>query len=282
MLLKIHIHNKCSCLRKTGIILLSLLMYTMVGAQSTETTDTVPVLKYEIDTTVLPPPEEAPAEETVTEVTVDEKLPETEYFLRKEFTGGFADSLKIQKLPDSFVKRMQNDDAFWYANEVFQKKEPKKLDGSFIDSTLFQTILWLIIIGGFATFLMMYLYNSNAGLFRKSKTIGIEETNEETSDIFAINYQKEIDKAISKSDYRLAIRMMFLRVLRNLADRNIIQYKQDNTNFDYLLQLQPTGMYADFFRITRNYEYSWYGQFEVDKDKFDLIKKDFDHFDRKF
>lgn len=281
MLLRMNIYNKSIWQRKAIILFFFLLMYNMVVAQSTEATDTVPVLKYEIDTTVLPPQDEAPAEETVTEVTVDEKLPETEYFLRKEFTGGFADSLKIQKLPDSFVKRMQNDDAFWYANEIFRKKEPQKFDGSFIDSTLFQTILWLIIIGGFATFLMMYLYNSNTGLFRKSKTIGIEETNEETSDIFAINYQKEIDKAISKSDYRLAIRMMFLRVLKNLADRNIIQYKQDNTNFDYLLQLQPTGMYADFFRITRNYEYSWYGQFEVDKDKFDLIKKDFDHFDRK-
>lgn len=276
-----NIYNKSIWQRKAIILFFFLLMYDMVVAQSTEATDTVPVLKYEIDTTVLSPQDEAPAEETVTEVTVDEKLPETEYFLHKEFTGGFGDSLKIQKLPDSFVKRMQNDDAFWYANEIFKKKEPQKFDGSFIDSTLFQTILWLIIIGGFATFLMMYLYNSNAGLFRKSKTINIEESTEETSDIFAINYQKEIDKAISKSDYRLAIRMMFLRVLKNLADRNIIQYKQDNTNFDYLLQLQPTGMYADFFRITRNYEYSWYGQFEVDKDKFDLIKKDFDHFDRK-
>lgn len=256
-------------------------MYTMVGAQSTETTDTVPVLKYEIDTTVLPPQVEAPAEEIVTEVTVDEKLPETEYFLRKEFTAGFTDSLKIQKLPDSFVKRMQNDDAFWYANETFQKKEPQKLNVGFLNTTIFQTLLWLIIIGGFATFLIMYLYNSNAGLFRKSNSIATGEADRETTDIFSINYQKEIDKAVSKSDYRLAIRLMFLRLLKNLSDRNIIQYKQDNTNFDYLLQLQPTGMYADFFRITRNYEYSWYGQFEVDKDKFDVIKKDFDHFDRK-
>lgn len=282
MLLKVSKYNECRLIKRMGIVFLFLLIQNLLQAQSSEAVDTVPVLKYEIDTTVLPPPqEEQPGEEVQSEVAVDEKMPETEYFLRKEFTGNFTDSFKLQKLPDSFIKRLQNDDAFWYANEVFRKREPKKPTRSFIDTSFFQTLLWFIIIGGFATFLIMYLYNSNAGLFRKSQALDVEEYEFETNDIFAINYQKEIDKAISTGDYRLAVRLMFLRLLKNLSERNIIQYKQDNTNFDYLLQLQSTGMYPDFFRITRNYEYSWYGQFEIDKDKFDMIKKDFDHFDRK-
>ncbi|HZI53380.1 MAG TPA: hypothetical protein VFD56_06750, partial [Chitinophagaceae bacterium] len=145
----------------------------------------------------------------------------------------------------------------------------------------FQTLLWFIIIGGFAAFLILYLYNSNVGLFRKSSIIAAEESDSETGDIFAINYQREIDKSVASGNYRLAVRLMFLRLLKNLSDKNIIQYKQDNTNLDYLMQLQTGGMYADFFRLTRNYEYCWYGQFEIDKEKFTVIKKDFDSFDRK-
>ncbi len=94
----------------------------------------------------------------------------------------------------------------------------------------------------------------------------------ETNDIFAINYQKEIDKAVGMNNYRLAVRLMFLRLLRNLSDKNIIQYKQDSTNFDYMMQLRSTGMYPDFFRLTRNYEYSWYGQFDIDKEKYSSLK----------
>ena len=73
---------------------------------------------------------------------------------------------------------------------------------------------------------------------------------------------------------------MFLRILKNLSDKKIIQYKQDRTNFDYLLQLHSTKYYADFFRLTRNYEYSWYGQFDIEPEKFSIIKNDFENFDR--
>ena len=178
------------------------------------------------------------------------------------------------------MQRLREDDAFWYANEVFKKKQQQEGEG-FTSHPLFQTLLWIAIIGGFAIFLMLYLSNSNAGLFRKSNNITVEDDSVDTDDIFAINYQKEIDKAVGMSNYRLAVRLMFLRLLKKLSDNNVIQYKQDSTNFDYLLQLQPTAMYPDFFKLTRNYEYSWYGQFEIDKEKFALVKMDFDKFEGK-
>ena len=84
---------------------------------------------------------------------------------------------------------------------------------------------------------MFYLADSNVGLFRRRKTLvdpastGEEEIPE---DIFAINYQKEIDKAAAQGNYRLGIRLMFLRLLRSLSEKkNIIQYKRDRTNLDY-------------------------------------------------
>ena len=106
-----------------------------------------------------------------------------------------------------------------------------------------------------------------------------EEAIAETDNIFEINYQREIDKAVSNGNYRFAVRLMFLRLLKNLSDKKVIHYKQDSTNFDYLLQLHPTKYYHDFFRLTRNYEYSWYGQFDIDPEKFSLIRKDFENFD---
>jgi hypothetical protein len=45
------------------------------------------------------------------------------------------------------------------------------------------------------------------------------------------------------------------------------------------MQLSPTKYYQDFFRITRNYEYSWYGKFEVNEDAYRIIRQDFEQFD---
>jgi hypothetical protein len=96
----------------------------MLFAQNNDKVDTVPVLKYELDTTTIPTvlEEEPPAEETYSQDDNVDKEDKAEYFLRKEFTGGFSDSISIRRLPDSVVKNLQEDDAFWYANEVFKKK----------------------------------------------------------------------------------------------------------------------------------------------------------------
>ncbi len=210
-----------------------------------------------------------------------------EYFLNKREYEGDSLSVQQRKLSDSLVKKMQADKDFWYANASFEKVKKKEQNsaGSYYvplgQRAWFQTLVWLVIIGGFAAFLMIYLTGSNVGLFRKKNVVTKDDEVEGiTEDIFAINYQKEIDKAAMQGNYRLAVRLMYLRLLKNMSEKNIIQYKQDKTNFDYLLQLHPAKHYNSFFRITRNYEYSWYGKFDVSEDAYRVISSEFDQFDR--
>jgi hypothetical protein len=134
---------------------------------------------------------------------------------------------------------------------------------------------------GFTVFLIIYLGNSNVGIFRR-KVIRATGNEDEPmpDDIFAINYQKEIDKAVFSGNYRLAVRLHYLQLLKQMADRGTIHYTQDKTNFDYLVELQPTAYYDHFFRATRNYEYSWYGKFPVSENAYQLIRKDFSDLDQ--
>ena len=264
-----------------GILILFLSCYIYSGAQETEKRDTPIVLKYKLDSLTVAEDEERPEEENYSQEEISDSTTNPEYFLRKEFTGRLFDSVLFRKVPDSVMNVFRADDAFWYANEVFRKKQPKRANLSFLSQPFFQALLWIIVIAGFVTFLIMYLYSSNVGIFRRTSIISQEDSVAETEDIFAINYQREIDRSVEAGNYRLAVRLMFLRLLKNLSDRNIIQYKPDNTNLDYLMQLRAGNMYGDFFRLTRNYEYCWYGQFQIDKGKFEVIKKDFDVFDRK-
>ena len=273
---------------KTGILFLFILLNLFLHAQpvtpkaeETASPDTIR-LKYQLDTiaTVIETADTVVQDEYADETNEEDTI-EQEYFLQKEFSGGLPDTIQFRRLGDKMIKALRDDEAFWYANESFKKKEKKKDEMNFTADPIFQSLLWLVIIGGFVTFLILYLKNSHAGLFRRSSNIADEETEVETNDIFSINYQKEIDKAAGMSNYRLAVRLMFLRLLRDMSDKNIIQYKHDNTNFDYMVQLQSTGMYPDFFRLARNYEYSWYGQFDIDKEKYSIIKNEFNKFERK-
>ena len=242
------------------------------------------IIRAQTDSTILSDSLAPEITETPAEVSTGDPDP-NEFFLNKlDFV---PDSSILQRhLPDSLVTKMKEDDDFWYANaEIQEEKIPEDKASGYEPigrRTWFQTLLWLLIIGGFAAAIIWYLSGGNVGLFRR-KNRDVENTGEEeteTEDIFAINYQKEIDKAEANGNFRLAIRLMFLRLLKDMAVKNIIEYKQGRTNLDYLIQLHPTGYYNNFFRITRNYEYSWYGKFEVGEETYRVIRNDFTQFDR--
>lgn len=228
-----------------------------------------------IDSTIIE--EVEPADEYTDD---GEKASEDDYFWEKEYQDDSWMQYKQRKVSDSTLKKMQEGDDFWYANAVFNKEGKKeKKQGGYIplgQRQWFQTLIWIIIVGGFVTFLIMYLAGSEVGLFRKkSIPVNSQQGEEEMpEDIFAINYQKEIDKAAAQENYRLAVRLMFLRLLKRMSEKNVISYKQDKTNLDYLMQLYSTRYYHDFFRITRHYEYSWYGKFEVSRDAYQQISKE--------
>jgi len=236
------------------------------------------VMKAQQDTVQEPPAEITTVDD---EYQVDPVTNKTVYFSEKETQLNSHDSIQLRKVPDSIIKALQAKDDFWYVNYIFKKKKEEINEGTPItQSTFFQTLLWTVIIGGFVAFLIIYLANSNIGLFRQSgrQIASDEEELIATDNIFEINYQREIDKAVNNGNYRLAVRLLFLRSLKNLSDKNVIQYKQDRTNLDYLMQLHRTKYYNDFFRITRNYEYAWYGLFEISRDKYNVIKNDFENF----
>ena len=193
-----------------------------------------------------------------------------------------VDTIRLRQVPGSVVDSLKKDDAFWYADHVFKKKEIKEERARDIKPPpqwMNMTTLVIIVVI-FLAVLAWYLFKNN--IITKKQAI-FKEGKEEISDenIFNINYQKEIQKAIGTSNYRLAVRLMFLRLLKNLSQKNIIQYKQERTNFDYLSQLYSTGYYNDFFRLTRNYEYAWYGKFDISTDGFGIIKSEFEKFDHK-
>lgn len=185
-----------------------------------------------------------------------------------------------RKLPDSVVKAVKNDEAYWYANLAPEKKEIKPRR-SFTDMSWFRTLFWILITGAFVALLAWFLATGNIFLFRKkSKPIKEEEETGDTENIHELDFDKEIRQAIDAKNFRLAIRMLYLQTLRRLSDKELINYTHERTNSDYLRQLSGTRFYKEFFRLTRNFEYTWYGEFPVNEETFSLIQKDFSDFNQ--
>jgi hypothetical protein len=207
------------------------------------------------------------------------------YFIYKQYRDS-PPALPVRYIPASRMREVKGEKAFWYADAVFETPPEKTPDiQPYVPLTQrdwFKTLIWLIIIGGFAAFLMIYLSGNQFGIFRR-KAVPLLQDEEESmpEDIFAIQYQREIDKAVNQGNFRLAVRLMYLRALREMSEKGVIRYTQDKTNFEYLIQVHPTPFYPAFFKVTRDYEFTWYGKFPVNEEAFHVIRKDFDDLENK-
>lgn len=211
------------------------------------------------------------------------------YFTAIEYQDRSADTVRTRHIADSVTRRLKQEDDFWYADKDFRKKkevpeETREAYTPLLERLWFRTLLWLVVIGGFVAFIIWYLAGNEFGLFRKTARSFQESPQEEEmpENIFEINYQRELEKAIARGDYRLGVRLLYLQLLKRMAEKSVISYKQDKTNSDYLFTLLGSKYYDGFFRMTRHYEYTWYGHFDVPESTFGIIRQDFDQYQKQY
>lgn len=213
-----------------------------------------------------------------------------------EFREPGDHKIATRRVPDGKVKKLKSDENYWYVDQVpsgdressppavNQKGEKERQERITRSRQLnfpswVRVLFWVILIGVFIALLIWFLATSDIRLFRKKPRPVEEQVGEQpTEDIFEMNFEREIQKAIGTKNYRLAVRLMYLRTLRDLSNRNLINYTHEKTNSDYLFQLTGTPYYKNFFRLTRSFDYTWYGHFELSQDGFGRIQNDFSSF----
>jgi len=113
----------------------------------------------------------------------------------------------------------------------------------------------------------------------RAKTVEIPYE-ESLENIHEINFDDEIEKAISNLNYRLAVRLLYLRSLKQLSDAQLIHWQIEKTNSAYLNELANPEQKQSFGLLTRQFEYIWYGDFFIDSSSFQNINGLFHDFKR--
>lgn len=223
---------------------------------------------------------------------LDEAPNKVLYFTGKEDTTALYDSSTVlwRSVPDGVVQEWKHDDAFWYADKNLQqkKKEFKRQNDSwwkrllesifnFLSNPIVLRILFYCIIFLFVLAAAWFLINNQMNIFGKSKgriktTRDLHTSGE---DLLNTDLDQALRDAEQNKDYRLAVRIRYLLLLKVLSEQQLIQYREDATNLDYLTQLYGRSYYQPFFSLTRHYEYAWYGEAEVTANVYQRLTSDF-------
>jgi len=98
---------------------------------------------------------------------------------------------------------------------------------------------------------------------------------ESEEDISQINFDELIAAAAQRKDYKLAVRYLFLKSLKLLSEKEIIELRNNKTNYQYLSEIKNNRISSAFQIATSRFEWIWYGDFPVDDNVMKSSQKDF-------
>lgn len=130
-------------------------------------------------------------------------------------------------------------------------------------------IIVYILMGILVVFLMVrVLVNEKFNSIFTKKAKSIIDIDLSEQHIENIDLDTLLSDALEQKNYRLAIRYHFLKILKRLSEKGIIDWHFEKTNSDYQKEIEKPDIQARFKEVAHIYDYIWYGEQEIDSTKF--------------
>ena len=148
------------------------------------------------------------------------------------------------------------------------------------DDFLHDWLPWIVIVGALGV-VGGKLYRARmGGLLGEADRGLVGDMDELTEDVTGVDLERAIAEAADSGRYRRAVRLLYLRALRDLAERDLIDYRRERTNADYLKDLSNRPIGPLFEQITLLFEFIWYGDQSIDRLTFPRVHESFTRFQR--
>ncbi len=144
-----------------------------------------------------------------------------------------------------------------------------------VDYLTLEYIVYAILGIGALYLLIRFLLQSPMRTVFKTESQTIDNFSYVEEDIEHIDFDSLINKAVNSKNYRLAIRYLYLKALKALTNKNIIEWHYDKTNSDYLNEIKDEKTKIAFKRISYIYDHIWYGEFPINELVFKKHTTDF-------
>lgn len=177
-------------------------------------------------------------------------------------------------------KRLTADETFNYTDEKPEiEKEPAGQDSGFLKfmSELFaffrsgagKVLIWILVAGIVLLIVFRIVkLNGNVLFARKDKQLN-KRLDETADDYIPENWEQSIADAAQAGNYRLAVRHGYRYLLNVLQEQGKVRFETAKTNYQYAFELSGTRLHQPFIQLTRQYEYAWYGGFDIGKEQFE-------------
>jgi hypothetical protein len=92
------------------------------------------------------------------------------------------------------------------------------------------------------------------------------------------DYDAEIQAQVVRQQYRMAVRLHYLKLIDKLRSKEYIRFSKDKTNFDYYNDLSSDYFKSKFYTVTQIFNHVWYGDMEIAEEQFLKFQQSFQSF----
>ncbi|MDJ1480101.1 DUF4129 domain-containing protein [Cytophagaceae bacterium DM2B3-1] len=143
-------------------------------------------------------------------------------------------------------------------------------------------IIVIVISAGLLIFaLIKFIGADPRSWFKRSAKTDELSLEDIENDIHSISFDEMIADAVAKQQHKRAIRLFYLKSLKQLSDRDWIDWQPYKTNYEYVKELKKNELLGDFKQLTYLFEYIWYGDFQLDAVSFKEAEQRFSGFEQK-
>ncbi|MBK9248900.1 MAG: DUF4129 domain-containing protein [Ignavibacteria bacterium] len=198
---------------------------------------------------------------TINERRVSRTLLE-EYYIDEEFNYD-REFIKQDSLWEMIKQK------FWEIFEsIFGNKDGDKIGDA---------ITYILIAIAIAIVNIILFKSKLGGLFISSKKRASITFDAMDENIHELNFEDLLVVAEQNADYRRAVRLQYLWLLKRLADSNTIQWQINKTNRDYASEIHDKKLKRDFRQLSKIFEYAWYGDMTITAESYERTKALFLH-----
>lgn len=180
----------------------------------------------------------------------------------------------------------ETEDDLWYADLPLPEQQQTKEKSSPNFNLpawlplVFKTLMWSVIAAILAYIIYVIFQQIKLNRGTTNEVIDDDIELESADKLSKIDFRKSIQQALEKENYRLSVRFYYLWIIQQLSDNGSITFSKDKTNQAYIRELTKNTRISpeittNFKTCTRIYEYVWFGNFEVDKTRFEEIEPQF-------
>lgn len=200
--------------------------------------------------------------------------------------------IEIRKVPKERIQKYLNDSSFDYA---FEYKEPVTLWDKVVfffrkyflnplrqhtPESVWQIFKFGLMIFAASVVIYFLLKSNKTGFFAKKNPTNSTIPFYTGENIHEVNFDELVENAVSKGQYRVAVRYLYLSALKSLSDKELITWKAEKTNRDYNKELRSSAIAPQFKEITWLFDYSWYGQSGISEETYQIINSSFSNFNK--